>query len=77
MAELAISAFATQVVGIAELSEDRRIPINVAKPLLPYIAAGNGKKTTWADISEMGDKNEALAVVQTARRPADRISDFE
>jgi hypothetical protein len=73
MAEFASSAFPAKFIRCAKRAKDRRLTVDAAQGLHPYIAARDRQESTGINFAGVRDENEALAVVQSARRPADRI----
>src|SRR5690606_22921791 len=73
--ELARAALAAELVGIAELSEERVVAVDARDALVPHVAAGDGQEAARRDLTDVRDEADALPVVDAPRRAADPVGD--
>src|SRR4051812_31364077 len=66
-AELAAAAFAGERVGVAQTLEGFVVAVDVAQRHGFHIAARHRQEAAWADVAEVIDEHEPVAVVDAAR----------
>src|SRR5262249_4430389 len=71
--KLAITTFAFEAVRVAQLLEDRGVAIDLCQGLMAHIARDYRKEAAGIHVPVMGDKDEAVAVIDAFGRAADPV----
>lgn len=65
LAEFTNAALAFQVLAVTQGDKKRGMPVEFRQRLLAYIPGGDGQKPAGEHFTEVGDEDEALAIVDS------------
>src|SRR5579885_289487 len=67
VAVFAGAAFASELAGIAQGPEERRVTVDFDNGVAADVPGGNGQKPAWKDVAGMGNEQQPLAIVDAGR----------